>query len=116
MGTSLTPHSIGGNVDGVNTFTGIDFADITGGAYDASTLFNGNNLLCFAFQALKEVSPNVLSSLYATVDPVLTALTSFADTLFLSLDCPAYKDLSVNGTDLLTYIKATYPGASLGGL
>jgi len=98
----------------VNSFAGVNFADITGGVFNADTLFDGNNLLCFAFQALKEVSPNVLSSLYATVDPVITALASLADTLFLSLECPAYEDLSVNGTDLLGFITATYPGASLG--
>lgn len=102
-------------MDGVNTFAGIDFADITGGAFNATGLLEGNNLLCFAFQALKEGSPNVLSSLYTTLAPVLSALTELADTLFLSLECPAYKDLSVNGTDLFTYIQATYPGASLSG-
>jgi len=103
--------SIGGNVDGVNSFAGVDFGDITGGAFEAARLFDGNNLLCFAFQALKEVSPNILSSVYKTLDPILTAVTSLTNTLFLSLDCPAYRDLSVNGTDLLTFMKQTYPGA-----
>ncbi|KAF8860756.1 hypothetical protein BDZ45DRAFT_703680 [Acephala macrosclerotiorum] len=105
--------SIGGNVNGVNTFTGIDYANITGGAFNAAQLLEGNNALCFTFQFVKEAAPNVLSSLYATIDPVLSQLTSALDTVFLSLDCPAYKDLSVNGTDLFSYFKATYPGAAL---
>lgn len=105
--------SIGGNTNGVNTFTGLDFADITGGVFNAADLLEGNNALCFAFQFLREASPNLLSSLYATLGPILSALTDALGTVFTSLDCPAYKDLSVNGTDLFTYFKATYPGAAL---
>ncbi|RDW62500.1 hypothetical protein BP5796_10802 [Coleophoma crateriformis] len=105
--------SIGGNTNGVNTFTGIDYANITGGAFNAADLLEGNNLLCFAFQALKEGSPNLLSSLYATIAPILSEVTSLADSVMLSLNCPAYKDLSVDGVDLFSYIKATYPGASM---
>jgi len=74
--------------------------------------------LCFAFQAVKEASPNILSNVYATLGPILSKISDIADTAFLSLNCPAYKDLSVNGTDLFSYIKTTYPGAamSMGGL
>ncbi|CZR52765.1 related to oxidase [Phialocephala subalpina] len=108
-----TLFSIGGNVNGVNTFAGIDYANITGGAFNAAQLLEGNNALCFTFQFVKEAAPNILSSLYATIGPVLSQLTSVLDTVFLSLDCPAYKDLSVNGTDLFSYFKATYPGAAL---
>lgn len=102
-------------MNGVNTFAGINFDDITGGAFNATALLEGNNALCFAFQLVKEVSPNVLSSLYATVAPILETITSALDVVFLSLDCPAYEDLKVNGTDIFTYIKETYPGASLSG-
>ncbi|TVY44667.1 Aromatic peroxygenase [Lachnellula occidentalis] len=105
--------SIGGNTNGVNTFAGLDFADITGGVFNAANLLEGNNALCFAFQFVKEASPNMLSTLYATLGPVLSALTDALDTVFTSLDCPAYKDLSVNGTDLFSYFNATYPGAQL---
>ncbi|TVY45579.1 Aromatic peroxygenase [Lachnellula subtilissima] len=105
--------SIGGNTNGVNTFTGLDFADITGGVFNAANLLEGNNALCFAFQFVKEASPNMLSSLYATIGPILSTLTEALDVVFLSLDCPAYKDLSVNGTDLFSYFNATYPGAQL---
>ncbi|RDW75389.1 hypothetical protein BP6252_06531 [Coleophoma cylindrospora] len=105
--------SIGGNTGGVNTFTGLRFNDITGGAFNATNLLEGNNALCFAFQFLKEGSPNVLSSLYATAGPVIEAITSLVSGVVLSLNCPAYKDLSVNGTDLFSYFKATYPGAAL---
>lgn len=36
--------SIGGNTGTVNSFTGVDLGDTTGGVYNAQTLFEGNNL------------------------------------------------------------------------
>ncbi|KAH7333514.1 Chloroperoxidase [Rhexocercosporidium sp. MPI-PUGE-AT-0058] len=105
--------SIGGNVNGVNTFAGLNFADISGGAFNALQLLEGNNALCFVFQFVKEASPNILSSIYATVGPALSQLTEALNVIFFSLDCPAYKDLAVSGTDLFSYFKETYPGAAL---
>ncbi|KAJ3804494.1 Chloroperoxidase, partial [Lentinula aff. lateritia] len=40
--------SIGGNTGQVNTFTGVDVADLTGGVYNAATLLEGNNFQCFS--------------------------------------------------------------------
>ncbi|KAJ3883945.1 hypothetical protein F5051DRAFT_464271 [Lentinula edodes] len=43
--------SVGGNTGQVNTFAGVDFANLTGGVFSASTLLEGNNLGCFVLQA-----------------------------------------------------------------
>jgi hypothetical protein len=43
---------IGGNTGKPNTFTGVNIADLTGGVFNAETLLEGNNLMCFAFQAV----------------------------------------------------------------
>jgi hypothetical protein len=40
----------GGNTGTVNSFTGVDVANLTGGVYNAQTLFQGDNFQCFAFQ------------------------------------------------------------------
>ena len=40
--------SIGGNTGTVDTFTGVDVANLTGGLLNAATLMEGNNLFCFA--------------------------------------------------------------------
>lgn len=40
--------SIGGNTGTVDSFTGVDIADLTGGVLNAATLLEDNNLLCFA--------------------------------------------------------------------
>ena len=41
----------GGNTGKVNTFTGINTADLTGGVFNGATLLQGNNLACFFLQA-----------------------------------------------------------------
>ncbi|KAJ3739987.1 hypothetical protein DFH05DRAFT_1463546 [Lentinula detonsa] len=71
--------SVGGNTDGVDTFTGVDFADLTGGVFDATGLLKGNNLGCFVLQAAMIALPTgvagsvqgVLDSLYEVVNPLL---------------------------------------------
>jgi hypothetical protein len=40
--------SIGGNTGTVDSFTGVDLADLTGGVFNAETLLKDNNLFCFA--------------------------------------------------------------------
>lgn len=39
--------NIGGNTAGVNTFTGVDIGDLTGGVYNSQNLLNGDNFACF---------------------------------------------------------------------
>lgn len=106
---------IGGNVNGTNTYAGINPSDIVGSGLTSAELLEGNNLLCFAFQTLKLGSPNSLSSLYATVAPVLELLTKVVDTSMLSLGCAEYGELTYGGTDLFSYLQKTYPGAAKSG-
>jgi len=42
---------IGGNTGTVNSSTGVNPGDITGGVFNTATLLQDNNLVCFAFQA-----------------------------------------------------------------
>lgn len=99
----------------MNTYSGIDLNNITGSIVNAEGLLEGNNLLCFALQTLKLGSPNSLSSLYATLAAPLGMLLNVIDSTFLSLSCPAFSDLSYQGTDLFEFINATYPGAAMSG-
>jgi len=107
--------SIGGNTDGVNTFTGINIANLTGGVLSAADLLEGNNLLCFGFEFIKEFAPNSLHSLFATITTPLSMIVDILDTTLLSLDCPAFKELGLNGTDFESYLNATYPGVAKSG-
>ncbi|KAJ4130436.1 hypothetical protein NW765_016624 [Fusarium oxysporum] len=114
---SLHPEvlSIGGNTNGVNTFVGINFNDLAGGVLNGKNLLQGNNLVCFALNAIKTVSPNALSSLFATLSSVTDVLFAALEPIMGAMDCPVYKDLSVNGTNWLDYNKKMYPGFKKAG-
>lgn len=79
---------IGGNTGTVNSFTGVEPADLTGGVYTGANLFKGNNLACFAFQAAMAGGIDELKGLEATLgkllDPVLAPLKS----IYADLQCP----------------------------
>ncbi|KAG5745807.1 hypothetical protein H9Q72_005743 [Fusarium xylarioides] len=107
--------SIGGNTNGVNTFVGINFDDLAGGVLNGKNLLQGNNLVCFALNAIKTVSPNALSSLFATLSSVTDVLFAALEPIMGAMDCPVYKDLSVNGTNWLDYNKKMYPGFKKAG-
>jgi hypothetical protein len=82
--------SIGGNTGKVNTFTGVNPGDITGGVYNSVTLLEGNNLGCFALQAAQQLVPSSLSGVIASI---VTAAVNLVNThvspVIQSLDCPA---------------------------
>lgn len=39
--------SLGGNTNGVNTFTGLDMGNLTGGVINGQNLLDGDNFICF---------------------------------------------------------------------
>ncbi|SMR43126.1 unnamed protein product [Zymoseptoria tritici ST99CH_1E4] len=88
---------IGGNTGTVNSFVGLDIADVSGGAFNAADLLNGNNLLCFATQAAQAGDIDALKFLTAP-------LKSMFENALGSLGCPEL--LNYNGKPL-----AQFPGA-----
>ena len=54
--------SVGGNTGQVNTFTGVDLGDITGGAYRTSDLTNPTKFVCFFYQLTVAIVPDFLRS------------------------------------------------------
>ncbi|KAI0444671.1 Chloroperoxidase [Xylaria telfairii] len=107
--------SIGGNQGQVNTFAGVNIADVTGGVLNSTTLLQGNNLICFSLTALKTFAPNSLSTLVAVLGPALNLVNNVITTPLLSLACPAFADLTSGGTDLYTVLMR-YPGAKKAGI
>jgi len=104
--------SIGGNTGTVNSFTPIDIANLTGGVYNADTLLQGSNLLCFAFQAVRMLTPDFLSTLYPLVGVPLAIITSALNAPIASLDgCPEIKDLLFKGEPAWKRLQSFYPGA-----
>ncbi|KAJ3928404.1 MAG: hypothetical protein NXY57DRAFT_1063857 [Lentinula lateritia] len=77
--------SIGGNTGQVDSFTGVDLTDLTGGVYHANTLLEGNNLKCFTLQAMMVHLPIGATG---PLEDVLDELADMVDPLLRTWDCP----------------------------
>lgn len=106
--------SIGGNLGKVNSFAGVNMGDFTGGVLNSASLLEGNNLICFSLEVIKTFAPNSLSTLFKTLTVPLKLINNALLDPILDLSCPVWADLSANGTDFMTYLVDTYPGASKG--
>ncbi|RWA12535.1 heme-thiolate peroxidase [Xylaria grammica] len=108
--------SVGGNQGEVNTFVGINIADLTGGVLNATTLLEGNNLVCFALNALRTWTPTSLSSIFKTIARPLELVDKILLHPLLDLSCPVFADLTLGGEDLLSVLLDRYPGAKQSGM
>ncbi|KAI2486712.1 oxidase [Pyrenophora tritici-repentis] len=79
---------VGGNTGKPNTFTGVNIADLTGGVFNAETLLEGNNLMCFAFQAVNSAAPDILKGLLGNVLLAVQSLTDALNPILVTLACP----------------------------
>lgn len=113
--TSNFLHSIGGNTGKVNTFTGVDLGDVTGGVFNVQTLLQSNNLMCFVFEVVKTLAPNMLSPLFTVLDIPLKMITDTLEAPLLNFTCPALADLTVGGNSFEEGIKNMFPGATRSG-
>ncbi|MCJ1449956.1 hypothetical protein MMC28_000284 [Mycoblastus sanguinarius] len=87
--------SLGGNTGKVNTFTGVDLANLTGGIYTASNILQGNNAVCLGFEASIQEAPDLLSGLYANVAPAISMLTSAVNNATSALSCPKLNEINL---------------------
>lgn len=79
---------VGGNTGQPNTFTGVNIGDLTGGVFNAETLLEGNNALCFAFQFVNFATPDILNGLLGNVVLAVRKITAALDPILQSLACP----------------------------
>lgn len=79
---------VGGNTGKPNTFTGVNIADLTGGVFNAKTLLEGNNAMCFAFQFVQFATPDILDGLLGNAVLAVRKITSALDPILQSLACP----------------------------
>ncbi|PIG89593.1 oxidase [Aspergillus arachidicola] len=99
----------------LGSFTGIDFSDATGGVFNLTTLLKENNLLCFAFEVLKFLSPNALAGLYKTLSIPLGMISDAISTSLLNFPCPAFKDMQIGEKPFWEAIQGDFPGAAKSG-
>ncbi|TVY13783.1 Aromatic peroxygenase [Lachnellula arida] len=89
----------GGNTGTVNSFTGVDPADISGGVYNAQTLLQGNNLGCFFFQAAQQGIPVALSGIVSDLAPVVALVNQYISPVLSELNCPALNTFNTSAFD-----------------
>jgi hypothetical protein len=107
-----TTISIGGNTGEVNSFVGLNLANITGGVLNIENLLEDNNLMCLALEVVKTFAPNSLSPLFTTLSVPLRLLQGAISAPILSLACPEFADLAMNGRSLWEGLLGQFPGAA----
>lgn len=102
----------GGNTNGVNTYAGIDLEDLTGGVYNETMLFEGNNLACFFYETIQQGLPDALTSGFT--GDLLSLLTGYLgqDEDLSSLGCPQVA--AFNDNNLPPYPGRTYSPTGAG--
>jgi hypothetical protein len=88
--------TIGGNTGQVNTFTPLDFDDLTGGVYSSETLLQGNNLACFVYQAASLTAPDILKTLYSDITEPLAMLNNATNNALAQFTCPQLASIDVS--------------------
>lgn len=98
--------SVGGNTGTVNSYTGVDLGDVTGGAFNLDNLSEGNNAACYLLQISQAgLATQALGGLAKAVGQVLGFVTEQLGPLGKSLACPELASLN-NG------LFQQFPGAA----
>lgn len=85
--------SIGGNTGSVNSFVGVDPANLTSNVYNLDTLTEGNNLLCYGMQLTLQETPDILSGLFSDINEARDKLGSALNDATGSLGCPSLNNI-----------------------
>jgi hypothetical protein len=91
IGYAAYPNTLkfGGNLGKPNTFTGVDVANISGGAYNAGDLTKSNNLACFSFSILQQAIPDFLNKPLNQLAPITNLINKSVKPVFIGgLSCP----------------------------
>lgn len=80
---------LGGNTHGVNTYTGVDMGDLTGGAYHASDLLDltSNKARCFYAQMVQALIPDAANGLLGELAPILNLINKWIKPITGGFNC-----------------------------
>jgi hypothetical protein len=87
---------VGGNTGKTNTFTGVDFQNLTGGVYNLQTLGQDDNALCFAYQFAQQAAPDILKGSFSSITTPLAKLNSALAGVFSELSCPQLESIDTS--------------------
>jgi len=79
---------LGGNTGTVNSYTGVNSGDLTGGVFNGASLLEGNNLACFFLQASIIGMPDAAIPALGAVGSVLGWATQQLGPLSSKFSCP----------------------------
>ncbi|KAH7026683.1 Chloroperoxidase [Microdochium trichocladiopsis] len=91
--------AFGGNTGKVNSFVDVNVTDVTGGVLTATSLLEGNNMLCFAFATLHEFIPDLTRGLVKNTLQAVNQITDALAPVFAALDCPQLSKLDASYYD-----------------
>jgi len=80
--------SIGGNTGTPNSFVGVDPEELTDGVFNAETLLQGNNLMCYGLQLAVQELPDLLSGLVTNVAAAVNKVSDTFEQSSAQLGCP----------------------------
>jgi len=86
--------SLGGNTGTPNSFVGVEPDELTNGVFNAATLFEGNNALCYGLQVSTSLAPDILSGLYTDIDPAMDKLGPVITNVTDALGCPTLNNIN----------------------
>jgi hypothetical protein len=86
--------SIGGNTGTTNSFTGVDPSDLTGGVFNAGTLLEGNNLMCYGLQVAVQETPDLVSGLIVNLEDAVNSITAAFSPVIAQLGCPTLQKIN----------------------
>ena len=86
--------SVSSNTGETNTFTYVDVENLTGGAFNASNLLQGNNAICFGLETSPQEAPDILSGLYSDVSSAMDLLGPTINTATNGLACLKLNQIS----------------------
>lgn len=81
---------LGGNVNGVNTYTGVDLSDLTGGVLGLGDIFDVNNPkgACFYAQLTQALIPDSANLLVSELSSILNIVNKLVKPIMGGLNCP----------------------------
>lgn len=94
-----------GNTGTVNSFTGLNLANLTGGLYNAETLLQGNNLACFLLQSVAVASPDIIrnTGVIADIAGAVAQINDAVTKAVVNLDCTKLSKYEYDDSQLSIY-------------
>jgi len=81
---------IGGNINGVNTYAGVDLGDLTGGAFQLTDLLDtsGTNSSCYITELAQALIPHTLDVALSELSAITSIVNKYLKPITGDLSCP----------------------------